>query len=248
MGRRKGSRNLTAEERLAKQQERDSQPKRSRGRPKGSLGKPKVVKEETFTASEETAIAPVRKRGRPKGTCNRGYTVSEKVIARQKAVTPFAPSKTNPRTPEDMEFNTRLISHIMQVHEIAANADKNDLLSLKSCFIAYLKLCQTNGFSVTNLAAYASMGFDNAGFNNWLRTDNPDRKAFGAFVRETCAMFRESMVNNNKLNPVIGIFWQRNFDGLRNDTEQVQSALEQQEDYDSGSKSYKEKYRNLIGE
>ena len=67
-------------------------------------------------------------------------------------------------------------------------------------------------------------------------------------VRSTCAMFRESRISDNKLNPVIGIFWQRNFDGLRNDTEQVQAINEQNDDEYSGSKAYKDKYRDMIGD
>ena len=55
------------------------------------------------------------------------------------------------------------------------------------------------------------------------------------------------MVSDSKINPVIGIFWQRNFDGLRNDTEQVQANQEQDDDF-ATAKSYKEKYKNLIGE
>ena len=246
MGRRKGSKNRTPEERIELLRAKQSQPKRGRGRPKGSLGKPKTAEEETITASENTEIVPVkRNRGRPKGSKS-SYTLSEEGRAKRKEMAPTM--SMVPKTSEDKEFNSRLISHIMQVHEIAAHADKNDLLSLKSCFAAYLQLCQANGFAVTNMAAYASMGFDYQGFTNWLRKDDPERKAFGALVKETCAMSREFMVNSGKLNPVIGIFWQRNYDGLRNDTEQIQNALEQDEDYANGSKQYKEKYRNLIGE
>ena len=62
-------------------------------------------------------------------------------------------------------------------------------------------------------------------------------------------MFRDAMISSNKLNPVIGIFWQRNFDGLRNDTEQVQAIREAEDNDEYGSsKAYKEKYKNLIGE
>ena len=199
--------------------------KRGRGRPPGSKNKPKI--------------------GRPKGSKS-GYTVSEKALAQRKAV---GIQKVKPaETPEEMAYNTRLIQHIMQVNEIASHADKNDILSLRSCFIAYLQLCQQDGFPVQNLTAYASMGFpSNAHFENYAKKDNPEIRIFCASVKQTCAMYRESLISSSKINPVIGIFWQRNYDGLRNDTEQVQAVQEQNDDEYSGSKSYKDKYRDMIG-
>ena len=194
-----------------------------------------------------------RKPGRPKGSKNKkglghknkGYTVSEKALAQRRKV---GIQKVKPaETIEEMEYNNRLIQHIMQVNEIALNADRHDLLSLKSCFIAYLQLCQSDGFPVQNLTAYAAMGFyNNDMFSAFSKKDNPEIRAFCQWVRATCAMYRESMITGNKLNPVIGIFWQRNFDGLRNDTEQVQAVQEQQDEYSSKT-GYKDRYRKLIG-
>lgn len=193
-------------------------------------------------ASSNTGTAK-RGRGRPKGSKS-SYTMTENALAqrRENSATKYA------RNDEEREYNARLIDHVMRVNEIATHADKNDLSTLKSCFIAYLHLCQEDGFNISNIAAYASMGFPSAAhFERFLQKDNPEIKAFAASVKQTCAMFRETLVADSKLNPVIGIFWQRNFDGLRNDTEQVQAAQEQEDDF-TAAKSYKEKYKNLIGE
>ena len=216
-----------------------------RGRPKGSKNKPKVagIVVDTVQESQETAAVPVkRKPGRPKGSKGKGYTLTEKALAQRRENT----TMPIPKTEEDIDYNTRLIRHIMQVNEIGSHADRNDILSLKSCFVAYLQLCEKNQCPVSNLAAYASIGMDYPTFSYFARKDDPEIRAFCASVRKTCAMFREHLVSGNKLNPVIGIFWQRNFDGLRNDTEQVQAAQEQEEDGNYGN-SYKEKYKNLIG-
>lgn len=187
-----------------------------------------------------------KKTGRPKGRKS-GYTVSEKALAQRQSLGKNLTSKRI-ETPEEVDYNTRLINHIMQISEIASHADKNDVNTLKSCFINYLRLCQANGFPVQNMAAYASMGFPSfMHFERYCQKDDPERKELHAFVKSTCSMFREGLVSEGKLNPVIGIFWQRNFDGLRNDTEQVQ-AIQEQDDESSGSGSYKEKYKNLIGE
>ena len=193
-------------------------------------------------ASGNTGTAK-RGRGRPKGSKS-GYTMTENALAQRRENTAIKYARND----EEREYNARLIDHAMRVNEIATHADRNDLNTLKSCFVAYLQLCKEDGFNVSNLSAYAAMGFPSAAhFERFLQKDNPEIKAFAASVKQTCAMLREIMVADNKLNPVIGIFWQRNFDGLRNDTEQVQSASEQEDDF-TAAKSYKERYKNLIGE
>lgn len=184
-----------------------------------------------------------KKTGRPKGKKS-GYTVSEKALAqrRNNGALPIA------RTEEEFEYNSRLIAHVMKVQEIAAQADRHDIISLKSCFIAYLKLCQEDGFSVGNLGAYMAMGMSAPDFGMLMKRQDPETREFCKWVKQTCALFREARVAEGKLNPVIGIFWQRNYDGLRNDTEQVQAMQEQEEnDMQFGSSSYKDRYRNLIG-
>lgn len=179
--------------------------------------------------------------GKQKG--KREYTVSSKALAQRRRNTALLPAETE----EEANYNSRLIDHVMHIHEIAKQADKSDLLSLKSCFVAYMQLCQRDGFPVSNLSAYAAMGFTNSQFAYFAKKDDPDIREFVSFIKSTCSMCREAMVSGGKINPVIGIFWQRNFDGLRNDTEQVQSVQEQEEN-DYSNKNYKDKYLDLIGE
>lgn len=195
--------------------------------------------------SEDTGITK-KKTGRPKGRKS-GYTVSEKALAQRQTNALNNIATKVAVTDEGREYNARLIEHIIRINEIATHADKHDISTLKSCFIAYLQLCQEDGFSVSNLSAYASMGFSTAkAFERFSMRDDPEAREFAGFIKQTCAMFRESMVSANKLNPVIGIFWQRNFDGLRNDTEQAQSNQDM-DDFET-AKSYKDKYKNMIGE
>lgn len=215
-----------------------------RGRPKGSKNKKTLERERLETAKE--AESPVkRKTGRPKGSKSK-YTMSEKSLA-QRVQAGRSHMIPEPVTAEEQDFNDRLIRHLFEINEIATHADRHDLVSLRSCFLAYLKLCQKNKISVSNLAAYASMNMDIHSFQAFSTKDDPEIREFCRWVRRTCAMFREALVSENKLNPVIGIFWQRNYDGLRNDTEQVQ-AIREQEDFSGESKAYKERYRKLIGE
>jgi len=189
------------------------------------------------------------KGGRPKGSKKKGtekqrYTVSEKAIIARRNNSPMTCKE--PETEEEKAYNARQIEHITKVYEIGTMADRSDPVSLRSCFLAYLKLCQDDGFKVSNLSAYAAMGLTKESF--FFLKKRPEYKELAEFVTTVCAMSRENLISDGKINPVIGIFWQRNFDGLRNDTEQVQAINEQEDEYAQfGGTSYKDRYRNLIG-
>lgn len=192
-----------------------------------------------------------RGRGRPKkkpGTAVQKYTVSEaavnqrREIARKREI-----DRQVAKTPEDIDYNARLIDHVIKIHEIALHADVNDLNSLKSCFFNYLKLCQENGMRVGNLAACAAMGIDRFKLDNMLRSKDPDKQEFAKLVKSCCSLSREELIADQKINPVIGIFWQRNFDGLRNDTEQIQ-AVQGQEDEEIAADDYRKRYGDLLKE
>jgi len=184
-----------------------------------------------------------KKTGRPKGRKS-SYTMTEGALSQRRDNVCLPVAKTE----EEFDYNSRLIAHGLEVQKIAANADRGDILSLKSCFLAYLQLCQQDGFSVGNMGAYAAMGMTQGDFRYLEKKSDPAYRDFCKWVKQTCALFRETRVADGKLNPVIGIFWQRNYDGLRNDTEQVQAIQEQEDEYSQfGGDSYKDRYRNLIG-
>lgn len=152
------------------------------------------------------------------------------------------------RTPEEFEQNQRLINHILQTQELAKYADRNDVNTLKSCFANYLRLCQENGQCVSNLGAYTAMGMTAQQWASYSRREDPEIKAFCTLVKSTCSMFRESLIIDGKINPITGIFWQRNFDGLRNDVENFTSNAERDDEAYTQDGVYKEKYKRLIGE
>ena len=183
--------------------------------------------------------------GRPKGAKDKNphqRVKTEAMIACDER------NKLKPYTDaEGIDYNARQIEHTLRIHEIASHANRKDIASLRSCFIAYMQLCQSDGFKISNLGAYASMGMTYVDFCLFAKKDDPAIKEFASFVKTTCALNREALIADNKINPVIGIFWQRNYDGLRNDTEQQQSIAETDENYNN-SAAYREKYKNLIGE
>lgn len=190
-----------------------------------------------------------RKRGRPKGSKS-GYTMSETAIMQKKQHAKelnkhYLPAETE----EEISYNARSIEHIMRIHEIAQSANIKDLESLKSCFLNYLRLCQADGFKVGNMAACAAMGISYQTVDGWLKNNNrPEYQEFAKFIKMTCSMFRETMISDQKINPVIGIFWQRNFDGLRNDTEQQQSIEQYGENEQLTTDEYRKKYGKLLEE
>jgi hypothetical protein len=76
---------------------------------------------------------------------------------------------------------------------------------------------------VGNLAAYTAIGVDKGLVWDWLnrREVNPRRTDFFKKVQKICAMYREGLMEDGKVNPVTGIFWQKNYDGFRDQQEVV---------------------------
>lgn len=202
---------------------------RKRGRPKGSKNLPRTLGQEI--ASYENQV-----RGRK---IDHQASIKREIASRKKLNVSLA------NTSEEYEYNSRCILHAMKIQEIATHADLKDLDSLKECFIAYLQLCQEDGFRPGNMGAYTAMGMSKSLFEKWKASDKPDIKRFCNFVASTCAMIREGLVSDGKINPIIGIFWQRNFDGLRNDVEQLAAGSNDQVEQMTAD-DYRNKYSNLL--
>lgn len=187
-----------------------------------------------------TETGAKKRRGRPRGSKSK-YTVSDKAIMQRRKN-----ANVIPYDGEDKDYNARHIEHILRIQEIASHADVSDPVSLRSCFINYLMLCQQDGFKIGNIGAAASMGVAVYTVDRWLTQDRPEYRELATFVKTTCSLAREGMIADQKINPVIGIFWQRNYDGLRNDTEQ-QQLLQQQETDTTETKAsdYLKKYGEL---
>lgn len=191
-----------------------------------------------------------KKTGRPKGRKS-GYTATEKaLIQRREAAVKAARAREGlDLSPEDAEYNRRHIQHVLRIHEIATHADRKDPASLRACFLNYVALCAEDGFKVGNMGAVTAMGVDIQTLAAWQRSSVPELRDLAKFVKSTCSLFRETLVADGKVNPVIGIFWQRNYDGLRNDTEQVQQVQpESREEDGMTADDYRKKYGDLIGE
>ena len=196
----------------------------------------------------ESGTGTVKKTGRPKGSKS-GYTMSEKALAQRHTYSPIIQA-TRPYTGEDIDYNARQIQHILHIQESASTVDKSDPVSLRNAFYQYLALCGQDGFKVGNLAAYSAMGVDRYTVTSWAKSTREESRELARLVKTTCSLARESMVADQKINPVVGIFWQRNYDGLRNDTEQIQPADGGTGDDDdkATAQEYLKKYGDILKE
>lgn len=146
---------------------------------------------------------------------------------RQKAAAGSKPSDKspiiqdhNPDLPEG--YNTRRI-RFMQAILPTEPLDRDDVEEMERRFAFYLEMCAQWDMKVGNMAAYAAIGIDKADAYEWSNRNlgNPARTAFIKKVQKVCAMYREGLMEDGKVNPVTGIFWQKNYDGMKDQTEMV---------------------------
>lgn len=149
---------------------------------------------------------------------------------------------------EGAEYNRRLIRHALEVHQLSVGVDKKDAASLMNAFVCYLQLCDKNGIKAGTMGASSAMGINYTTIENWTKDSRPEFQELGVTIKSVLANVREGLVADGKLNPVIGIFWQRNYDRLRNDTEQVQNLQEANDDSNETYADIKRRYADLLKE
>ena len=104
---------------------------------------------------------------------------------------------------------------------------------------------------VSNQGAYLAIGVSKDDVYNWTvrSSTNPERCEFIKKVQKICAFYRESLMASGKLNPVVGIFWQKNYDGFKDQQEVVLTPntdpLGEQKDPESMRQKYLEATYNL---
>ena len=112
--------------------------------------------------------------------------------------------------------NTKYISVIIETHQIAQDADPNDIDSLYSCLNRYIQMCRDYDVKLTNMGAYQACGLSRETVNQWAsgikRKSNPAYAEFAQTIRAVCSEYREILMAEGKLNPVTGIWWQKNYD------------------------------------
>lgn len=167
---------------------------------------------------------------------------------RRKAAAGNKPSDKSPiiqdhNPPLEAGYNTRRIM-FMQAILPTEPLDLNDVAEMERRFEHYLKLCAEWDMKIGNQAAYAAIGIDKGTAWEWENRSlgNPARTDFIKRVRQFCAMYREGLMEDGKVNPVTGIFWQKNYDGMKDQQEVVltpnASPLGEQKDAEALKQKY----------
>lgn len=126
----------------------------------------------------------------------------------------------NPNLPQG--YNTRRIA-FMQAILPTEPLDHDDVEEMERRFQHYLTKCAEWDMKIGNQAAYVAIGINKDLVYEWTvrRQTNPRRTEFVKKVQQFCAMYREGLMEDGKVNPVTGIFWQKNYDGMKDQQEVV---------------------------
>lgn len=123
----------------------------------------------------------------------------------------------------DTGFNQRTLEMLAAVNN-GELVDPDDVDTMQKRYTAYLNYCMENDMPISNLTAYRAIGITKQQVDRWLSGagfTNKRRKAFLEQVIADCGAYRESAMLEGKIPVPSGIFWQKNFDGLRDVSETI---------------------------
>lgn len=154
----------------------------------------------------------------------------------------------NPDLPEN--YNREQISFMLEIMPTEP-LDNTDVAEMERRFNRYLRICAERDMRITNKGAYLAIGISEDNVYDWTTrcSTNPERSVFVKKVQKVCSFYREAMMASGKINPVVGIFWQKNYDGMKDQQEVVltpnQSPLGEQKDAESLRQKYLEATYNV---
>jgi hypothetical protein len=95
--------------------------------------------------------------------------------------------------------------------------DRSDVEELEIRFHEYLMYCAQNDLKIGNQMAYLALGLskDNVYDMEHGRSFGSSHSDFIKKVKQICAGNRELLMQDGKVHPITGIFWQKNYDGMR---------------------------------
>lgn len=115
--------------------------------------------------------------------------------------------------------NAELLTHVMQTFEIAKSVNTDDIDSLQNALLAYLQLCSQTNRRITNQGVYNALGVTRQTISLWAtgqrHGNDPRYRKFAETIKGICAQYREDMLVSGMINPVVGIWHQKNYDGFR---------------------------------
>ena len=112
--------------------------------------------------------------------------------------------------------NAMMVTHVKHILEISMKVNRDDPESMLRGFWEYITYCEEYNYKVSNLQAYASMGIGRPEASRILQGKmygrDPRYAQLIRTVNNVCAMYREGMMLEGAINPVVGIFWQKSLD------------------------------------
>lgn len=119
-------------------------------------------------------------------------------------------------------YNAKVTAFMMEIMP-KEPLDLQDVPEMERRFLNYVQKCSEWDMKVGNQAAYMAIGITKEQAWEWenVTKGNPARTYFIKKVRQFCGVFREGLMQDGKVNPVTGIFWQKNYDGMKDQTEMV---------------------------
>ena len=163
---------------------------------------------------------------------------------------PFGTSLTDTQgNPIEPGTSAAIVAHLMETRQISRRAQLEDIDSLYQALHDYLLACMRSNVRVTNASMYAACGVTRGMINDWIRgryrSSDPRYKEFALTLKSIAAQYREQSGAEGLTNPVLTIWWQKNYDGFSDDP--VAEVAEDGETQRTASvEEIAEKYRHLL--
>ena len=144
----------------------------------------------------------------------------------------------------------KITAFALAVQNISRGVNTKDVNDMRQRFYLYCALSERVGMRIGNMNAYHAMGISFHVASQW-RTggsgSTAERRELIAEVDAICSGTREMLAGMQQINPVLAIFWQKNYDGLKDVQDHVVSTGDPLGDKQS-REQIQEKYQDIIEE
>lgn len=204
-----------------------------------------------------------RKRGRPPGKGNPPKPRMADFIDEKESggVISAPPSVKKPPVPLDLTTHiapttmlpkaeeAAMVPNMVQtVLAIRSTVDLDNPATLWNAMDMYINLCANTGCKISNMTMYMACGVERQTIHDWeyglRRQNNPEYRKFAKMLRMICAAAREQYGLEGQTNPILTIFHQKFYDGLKDNPpdDAAENPLGEIED----PQKLAEKYHDII--
>ena len=144
----------------------------------------------------------------------------------------------------------KITAFALAVQNISRGVNIKDVNDMRNRFYLYCALSERVGMRIGNMNAYHAMGISYVQAIDWRKGgagSTAERRELIAEVDAICSGTREMLAGMQQINPVLAIFWQKNYDGLKDVQDHVVSTGDPLGDKQS-REQIQEKYQDIIEE